>query len=308
MYAELFKPMEDSFRTAMSDFFGLPEDTFGGSNAYRLGRFVVIKHGDTVQFASEDWGHTTASTLQHDFTIPLGGMKNGFDMKISFDLMMPSFHNISEASTNGAFVDMYTKVEYGPGKFVTKTGPIIELSDDVSSWEVGDEIVIGSTDFDQDGSETFIVQRCKSCAANQVLISPMPKQNHWGRVDQRTGADQRAEVGLLSRNVRITSELGERCQYAHTRDSLSGRVKYDGMYVDNPNYGRSWCDEFENRGFGDMHGGHTVVTWGFENVHITHVELHKLGQPSLAKYPLHWHMLGEVGHNAGYEGTVLNFS
>ena len=75
----------------------------------------------------------------------------------------------------------------------------------------------------------------------------------------------------------------------------------DGDYIDNPNYERSFCSEFEERGYGDMHGGHTIVTGGFENVHITHVELSRLGQPTLARYPLHWHMVGEVGHNAGYE-------
>ena len=51
---------------------------------------------------------------------------------------------------------------------------------------------------------------------------------HWGRIDSRTGLDQRAEVGLLSRNVRFYGELEETgCDYAFTREQLS---------MDSPNH------------------------------------------------------------------------
>ena len=46
-----------------------------------------------------------------------------------------------------------------------------------------------------------------------------------------------------------------------------------------------------------MHGGHTIVTGGFQNVHISHAEFEKLGQPTLARYPLHWHMVGDLGQD-----------
>ena len=43
---------------------------------------------------------------------------------------------------------------------------------------------------------------------NKVKIDRIPSFTHWGRIDSRTGIDQRAEVGLLSRNVRFYGELG----------------------------------------------------------------------------------------------------
>ena len=42
----------------------------------------------------------------------------------------------------------------------------------------------------------------------KVKIDRIPSFTHWGRIDSRTGIDQRAEVGLLSRNVRFYGELG----------------------------------------------------------------------------------------------------
>ena len=57
----------------------------------------------------------------------------------------------------------------------------------------------------------------------KVKIDRIPSFTHWGRIDTRTGVDQRAEVGLLSRNVRFYGELdhSKGCQYAFTREQLS---------------------------------------------------------------------------------------
>ena len=55
----------------------------------------------------------------------------------------------------------------------------------------------------------------------QVKVDRSPSHTHWGRIDPRTGIDQRAEVGLLSRNVRVYGEMSSQtCQYAWTRESL----------------------------------------------------------------------------------------
>ena len=97
---------------------------------------------------------------------------------------------------------------------------------------------------------------------------------------------------MLSRNVKFTSELTTTCQYARTRDSTEKMVKFfpsgeyspnhdDWTYVENPNYGRSWCEEFtsrpwktfpDDREFSDLHGGHIIFTGGFRNVHVSHAE------------------------------------
>ena len=103
------------------------------------------------------------------------------------------------------------------------TVPIITLADDVSSWNVGDQIAIGSTDFNQDHTEVLTIIDCVECDIYQVKLDQNSKFNHWGRIDSRSGIDQRAPVGLLSRNIKIQGETnGEdgECQYARTRWSL----------------------------------------------------------------------------------------
>ena len=85
--------------------------------------------------------------------------------------------------------------------------PIMRLKDDVSSWEVGDQIVVGSTHFDPRESGVFTIVACEECASNEVKLDRVPTNTHWGRIDTQTGVDQRAEVGLLSRNVRFYGEF-----------------------------------------------------------------------------------------------------
>ena len=84
------------------------------------------------------------------------------------------------------------------------------------------------------------------------------------------------------------------CQYAFTRESLN---------PDSPNYGVSWCDYFTQMNGGvdrDMHGAHMITTAGFTNYHVSHIELFNVGQPRLARYPIHWHHAGYVGEKGNY--------
>ena len=98
-------------------------------------------------------------------------------------------------------------MEYVNPNILTQPGPehapIMRLKDDVTSWEEGDQIVVGSTNFDARESEVFTLVKCDECASNEVKLDRTPTNTHWGRIDTQTGVDQRAEVGLLSRNVRF---------------------------------------------------------------------------------------------------------
>ena len=53
--------------------------------------------------------------------------------------------------------------------------PILTLADDVSSWEIGDQIVVAATNFDPRESETFFIVDCEGqCAENQVKVDRPP--------------------------------------------------------------------------------------------------------------------------------------
>ena len=84
------------------------------------------------------------------------------------------------------------------------------------------------------------------------------------------------------------------CQYAKTREQLN---------PDSANSDNNWCWYFENmEGVDrDMHGAHMVFTRGFYNVHVSHVELFDVGQPRLARYPIHWHHAHYVGEKGKYD-------
>ena len=172
--------------------------------------------------------------------------------------------------------------------------PIIDLAKDISSWQVGDTIVIASTDIDPRHSETFVIQQCDECSNFQVRLDRAPTHSHWGRVDSNTGLDQRAEVGLLSRDLRFYGEFSSStCQYARTRESLDSA---------SPNFGKNWCKYMNdvNGEDRDYHGAHMIFTKGFKNVHVSHLEVFNAGQPRLARYPVHWHQSGYVGAIGGY--------
>ena len=267
----------DEAKTLLQDFLDLPDDIFDTQQT--VARFASVRqNGNANTFVGRFGENGGNAAINNTVTVNLGGQVTGFDMIIGFDLFL------SAAS-------IVNKITYSSSSVTDQ--PIIKLADDVSSWNIGDTVVIGSTDFNQDHTEEFRLVNCTTCQANEVKLNRSPSYRHWGRVDTRTGVDQRAPVMLSTRNVKIEGEVGWSCQYAKTRESQE---------EDSPNFGRNFCNFFDGSGgqstkpnSRDMHGGHVIITGGFDNVHITHVELKNMGQPQLARYPLHWHFCDDIG-------------
>lgn len=121
-------------------------------------------------------------------------------------------------------------------------------------WHPGDNIVIASTDFDPTQAEPLVVQ---TVSGPQVTMTSALRFAHWGVMQTIGGAtlDERAEVGLLSRNITIRGDDG----------CVTG----------------GYC-------------GHIIVFAG-GIAHVENVELYQMGQKSrLARYPFHWHVAGDV--------------
>ncbi len=120
---------------------------------------------------------------------------------------------------------------------------------DASGWRVGDQIVIASTDFDPRQAE---VKTITAIAGNTLTLDSALKYPHFGSVT--FNVDQRAEVGLLSRNVRIQGD-----------------------------------ESSATTGF----GGHIMGMMG-SFMRVSGVELYRMGQlDQLARYPFHWHLMGQ---------------
>jgi cell migration-inducing and hyaluronan-binding protein len=121
---------------------------------------------------------------------------------------------------------------------------------DASTWRPGDEIVLASTDFDPRQAEKRTVAAIEG---NVITLDRPLEYMHFGEIT--FGVDERGEVGLLTRNIRIQAS-----------------------------------DDAERSYF----GGHIMAMPG-SRVQVAGVELRRMGQHlTLARYPMHWHLAGDA--------------
>jgi cell migration-inducing and hyaluronan-binding protein len=119
-----------------------------------------------------------------------------------------------------------------------------------SGWRVGDEIVLASTDFDPRQAET---RHISAIRRNTLTLDRPLEYMHFGEIT--FGVDERGEVALLTRNVRIQAS-------ADAEDSYFG--------------------------------GHVMAMAG-SRMTVSGIELYRMGQHlTLARYPIHWHINGDV--------------
>lgn len=144
---------------------------------------------------------------------------------------------------------------------------------DAVPWQQNDQIVIaGSNSIDPNNyvSEAEVVT-VQSVAGNVVTLTAPPANVHYGAPNPLTYGnasrswtlERRAEVGLLSHNVRIEGKIG-------TRAEFGGHV----MMMKGP------CCTSQVGGRG----------------RFSSVEFYRLGQKlELGRYPIHWHMQHDQG-------------
>jgi cell migration-inducing and hyaluronan-binding protein len=118
-----------------------------------------------------------------------------------------------------------------------------------AGWRKGDQIVLASTDFDPKQAEERTVT---AISGNAITLDKPLTYMHFGEIT--FGVDERGEVGMLSRNIKIQAS-----------------------------------DDAAKTYF----GGHIMAMAG-SKMYVSGVELSRMGQNMhLARYPIHWHILGE---------------
>lgn len=135
-----------------------------------------------------------------------------------------------------------------------------------SGWRAGDRIVVASTDYDPLQAEERTIT---AVSGNTVTLDEPLDYAHWGSLQTIAGqaVDERAEVGLLSRNVIIAGEE------ATSRDGFGGQIMV-------------------------MESG---------QARIDGAELTRMGQKNtLRRYPLHFHMLGAAGDPSYLKNTSIH--
>jgi hypothetical protein len=120
-----------------------------------------------------------------------------------------------------------------------------------TGWRVGDEIVLASTDFDPRQSERRTISAIRG---NTITLDKKLEYMHFGKITFEV--DQRGEVGLLTRNIRLQASA-----------------------------------DAEQAPF---YGGH-VMAMGASKMFVEGVEFQRMGQNlTLARYPIHWHLVGDA--------------
>uniref|UniRef100_A0A2K5CX32 hyaluronoglucosaminidase n=1 Tax=Aotus nancymaae TaxID=37293 RepID=A0A2K5CX32_AOTNA len=114
-----------------------------------------------------------------------------------------------------------------------------------------------------------------SVTAYSEWIEETPQFLHMGEIID--GVDMRAEVGILTRNVVIQGEVEDSC------------------------YAENQCQFFDY----DTFGGHVMIKKNFTSVHLSYVELKHMGQQQLGRYPVHFHLCGDVDYKGGYRHTTF---
>ena len=120
---------------------------------------------------------------------------------------------------------------------------------DAKGWRKGDEIVLASTDYNPRQAERRTITAVKG---NALTLNEPLAYMHFGEIT--FGVDERGEVGLLTRNIKIQA----------SEDA-------DQTYF----------------------GGHIMAMAG-SKMFVSSVELNRMGQHlQLARYPIHWHIAGD---------------
>ncbi len=121
---------------------------------------------------------------------------------------------------------------------------------DASGWRVGDEIVLASTDFDPRQAERRTIAAIRG---NRITLDKPLEYMHFGKIT--FDVDERGEVGLLTRNVKIQASAD------------AGETYF---------------------------GGH-IMAMPSSKMFVSGVELNRMGQHmTLARYPIHWHLVGDA--------------
>lgn len=245
----------------------------GGPSSIRCRSILADGSGATIQVGTEGSKH------QGDFTVYLETNDTARDI-VGFGNKFIGAQMGGTLDLHGKAVSSYVKLDQ-----TVSSGNTIDVRN-MTGWQIGDSIVITSTDGAANSTgvagwqnyELFTINNIQAVNAtvSRLTLSGTIQKRHLGvdQTYQRTAApaktwtfETRAYVGLLSRNVKVEGVLG-------TETGFGGHIMIMGA-----------------------HNGLTSAG----NGRLSNVELYRMGQKTLAgggllgRYPFHWHMLASAG-------------
>jgi cell migration-inducing and hyaluronan-binding protein len=210
--------------------------SFANDNDIELITDWIMLHGE-LHVGSEAEPHTRNATITLVDNVPGENINAMGDRGV---MVMGG-----TLSLHGDRVNTWTKL----AKTAEAGSTSIEVLD-ASGWRVGDEIVLASTDFDPRQAEKRTISAING---NVITLDRELEYMHFGAIT--FDVDERGEVGLLTRNIRIQAS-----------------------------------DDAEST----YQGGHVMAMPG-STMQVSGVELYRMGQHlQLARYPIHWHLVGDA--------------
>jgi cell migration-inducing and hyaluronan-binding protein len=196
----------------------------------------ILLAGGELDIGSEARPHTRKATITLTDTIPDENINTMGDRGIMLMAGTLSLH--------GDRTNSWTRLTRTAKAGTTR----IEVLH-AAGWRKGDQIVLASTDFDPRQAETRTIA---AVSGNALILDKPLNYMHFGQIT--FGVDERGEVGLLTRNIRIQAS-----------------------------------NDAEHSYF----GGHIMAMAG-SRMYVSGVELNRMGQNMhLARYPIHWHIAGD---------------
>jgi len=210
--------------------------SFSNDRDLELATDWIYLRGGELQIGTEAEPHTRKASITLTDTVPGENINTMGDRGIMLMRGTLSLHGDREHTWS----KLAKTAEAGTSR--------IEVLD-ARGWRVGDEIVLASTDFNPRQAERRTITAING---NVITFAQPLEYMHFGEIT--FGVDQRGEVGLLTRNIRIQA----------SEDA-------DQNYF----------------------GGHIMAMPG-SKVQVSGIELSRMGQHlTLARYPIHWHLVGE---------------
>ena len=210
--------------------------SFANNRDLELTTEWILLHGE-LQAGSEASPHTRKATITLTNDVPGEDIMTMGDRGIMVMGGTLSLHGNRKSS--------WTKL----ARTAAAGSTTIEVLD-AGDWKKGDEIVVASTDFDPHQAERRTIA---SVSGKVITLDQKLQYMHYGQIT--FGVDERGEVGMLSRNIRIQAS-------ADAEKSFSG--------------------------------GHVMAMAG-STMKVSGVEFFRMGQhENLARYPIHWHLVNDT--------------
>ncbi|XP_047483519.1 fibrocystin-L-like isoform X2 [Penaeus chinensis] len=314
--------------------------TWGGEAVPSEGQLVVVEKGHTVYLDQSTevlkmllikGGHllvdpeaTSEVVLRAEYilvvdggALSIGSEEDPFEGRATIELhgnarsiQLPVFGAKVLAVRNGTLDLHGAPVSVPWTRLASPAAPgdrVLRLETPVA-WRPGDSLVLASTErrFSTNENEQLTIASVSGDGLTVTVTEPL--RHHHVALRQTLGGrvvDTRAEVGLLSRNVRIRGVMS--ADFAGDVIEPCGGKWSPGQFSTAPCFNGNFGAELGS----DMFGATVMLAPerpGEEIVaaRIQHVEISQAGQAyQIGRYPLHFHMLGRV-HRSYVRGCSVH--